>query len=126
MRSDNIPPQIPPLRIITLNQFHLPRPPPLLNLLFPRNRRRQIRAQLKINQPINIIFLRKLTPPFALFMLPNPRRQIRRHSRVKRAVWLVGYDVDGGGFHFGIVTPDGDDADVVTSGTVTGGTETPQ
>ena len=65
MRSDNIPPQIPPLRIITLNQFHLPRPPPLLNLLFPRNRRRQIRAQLKINQPINIIFLRKLTPPFA-------------------------------------------------------------
>ena len=37
-------------------------------------------------------------------MLPSPRRQIRRHPRVKHAIWSVGHDVNGGGFHRGIVT----------------------
>ena len=80
--------QIHPMRIFGINQINLPRPMPILQLFFARNRGLHRAKNLKMHQSVNCIFggvSRRHTAP----MLRKPLEQIRGYADIKRAIMFA-------------------------------------
>jgi hypothetical protein len=91
-------PQIPPLRVILLDQVDLPLPMPSLQLLLPRNGVRHPVKRFRVDQADRAIIRRKTwCRPRA--MLVQSRRKVRRDANVKRAAFLAGENVSAGLSH---------------------------
>ena len=90
-------PQIIPVRISLLDEFELPRSPPFLDRLLPRDRRRHVGEQLEVNQPMDLILFRE-TIPLIVSMFPNPLHQVAGDTDVECPVSLARENIDRGLF----------------------------
>ena len=68
--SNNLFPQILPVRVLFLDQIQLPGPVPLLYLLLACNRRHHVLVQLVIKQIVNAVFFREAVN-LIVFVLPS-------------------------------------------------------
>ena len=73
--------QVFPLRVIFFDQFQLPGPLPLFDLLLSGNGTFSSVMLLKIDQLFDIVFFTK-TIKLIVFVLPNPLRQVRGYSDI--------------------------------------------
>ena len=85
--------KVSPVRVLLLNQIDLPRPMPVLELLFARDRSDHVAIDFEMNQAVDFVTPGKSRQRI-IAMLPKPRDQIRSHSDVKRAVVPARDDVD--------------------------------
>jgi hypothetical protein len=84
--------QITPSRIRSFDQVYLPRPVPLLDPLFAKDRFLDIRVQFKPYQVMDAISLGK-TVCASFTMLSQSADEIVRNASVERTVWAVCEDV---------------------------------
>ena len=81
------------MRVGLVDQVDLPRPVPVLELLFAGNRALHIAEHLEMNEHVNVVF-RGVPRDRIVAMLPEPAEKIGGYADVKRAVGLAGKDVD--------------------------------
>ena len=65
----------------------------VLHLLLLRNRGKVVARRRELDEHVALVFLRKALVKTVL-MLPDPPHQIISDTNVKRAVSLIGHDVD--------------------------------
>ena len=87
--------QVAPLWVLAIDQIDLPRPVPVLELLFTRDRGDHVAVNLEVYEAVNGVFLGK-TGQSTLAVLPHPAQQIGRHADVQRAVVPAREDVGAG------------------------------
>jgi hypothetical protein len=85
--------EITPIRIILLNQPNLPIPPPLLDVLFSRDRVFRIIAYLIPNKPIYAIPRREARNSL-LFVLVDTANEIVRNADIQRSVLAARQQID--------------------------------
>ena len=85
--------KVPPLRIMTLNQFELPRAPPLLEPLFAQDGGLHGVMKLGKDQPMDPVVLDKAGNRIRP-MLVNPEHQVAGHADIKRPIPSARKDVD--------------------------------
>jgi hypothetical protein len=88
-------PQIPPLRVILLDQVDLPLPVPSLQLLLARNRVGHPVKRFGVHQADRAIIRRK-TWRRSRAVLVQSRCEVRCHADVKRSAFLAGEDIGAG------------------------------
>src|SRR6185369_846730 len=84
--------QIVPLRILRLDQVHLPVPIPFLDLLFTRDRPDGCLVHLEPDQPMNAVVLAE-SGDYVVLVLPHAPNQIVRNPDVQSLVHARGEDV---------------------------------
>ena len=85
--------QIDPLRVFGANKVNFPRPMPVFQLLFARNRALHVAKHLKMHQAIDRIF-GSMSGHHIITMLVKPLKQIRGHTDVKRTMRLARKNVN--------------------------------
>jgi hypothetical protein len=85
--------QINPFRVDLIDQVYLPRPMPILQLLFAGNRGGHVRKHFEVYQPVDGIFGRMSRRRFGA-ILRQAFEQIRRNANVYRAIALTDKDID--------------------------------
>ena len=85
--------QIPPIGIHFFDQFQLPVPFPILQLLLTGDGGFDFVIRFIIHQHMNPMFFRKVTA-FAFFMFPTPPYQIIRDTKIQSLILTAGEDVD--------------------------------
>ncbi len=93
--------QIPPLRILFLNQSDLPRAFPLLDLLLTSDSVADVAMPLLIHQAMDLILPGESFYQIVL-MLPHASRHVMGDAGVERAVSSAGEDVDVSCFGHGV------------------------
>ena len=81
------------MRVFLLNQRHLPRPPPLFDLLLTRMRKSDAHMGLIPDQHGHAVFARK-SRKFALAVLMHANDEIAGRARVERPKALAGQNID--------------------------------
>ena len=82
-----------PLRVALMDQPHLPRPRPMLDVFLSLNGSANVVMTFDENQPLQAMSLAKAFCN-AVTMLLNPTRQIGGHANIKRAIGPVRHDVN--------------------------------
>ncbi len=91
--SNNIFIQITPCRIVLLDQFEFPYPPPVFDALLSHNRAPHRFVALIPNQRVNTVTLRE-TFRRTVLMLPDPTEKVGRNADIERSATLIGENVD--------------------------------
>jgi hypothetical protein len=90
--------EIPPFRIVALDQIKLPDSAPLLELLFPKYGVRHCLVEFRVNQLMDAI-LRGETLDGTRLVFPDSADDIVGHADVERAVAFAGENVHAGAAH---------------------------
>src|SRR5690606_29367756 len=91
--ADDLPPQVPPVRIARLDQLVLPRAPPALHLLFALDGDLDILVRLEPHQPLAIVLLGEAgDEPFAMFL--GAADEVVGDTGINGAAFAAGNDVD--------------------------------
>ncbi len=100
--------KVAPLRVLALDQFELPRPPPLLDPLLAQDRVRHGFVKLGIDQFLDMIFSGE-SMDLAGPMLPNAAREVARYPDVERPILPARQNVYARApiDHFGSAAPPG-------------------
>jgi hypothetical protein len=96
--------KIAPLRVVALDQFQLPCPAPLFNVLFAQNGVRHRLVKFHMDQKMDAILLGKAVGG-ARLVRPGSAKNVARHPDVESTVPLAGKNVNARVFHDWSVNP---------------------
>ena len=85
--------QVPPLRVLGVDQVDLPLPMPVLELLFAQDRPLHVAEHLEVDEAVDLVSPCEPRKQ-SLTMLHQPLQQVRRDADVDRAVVPVRKEID--------------------------------